>query len=137
MNKILFIALATILGLCACQKQDLTLTKVGFYVIDPAYTSPQDDGYVYHLYIDNQYEGGLKVSATESMDSTLMNFKTLDAKKHIIEVKKQNVKVSSTYLQIEKCGVKSGTANMISGYKNGATYQAPANFDYTTYGIFQ
>ena len=75
MKKLLFIALATILGLSSCKKQDLTLTRVGFYVIDPTYTAPQDDGYIYNLYIDNQYEGGLKVSTTESMDSTLMNFK--------------------------------------------------------------
>jgi hypothetical protein len=71
------------------------------------------------------------------MDSTIMNFKTLDAKKHIIEVKKQNAKVSSTYLQIEKCGAKSGTASMISSNKNGAIFQAPYSYTYTTYGIFQ
>lgn len=137
MKNILFLALVILLGFTACQKKDLTLTRVGFYVIDPNFTNPQDDGYVYSLYIDNQYDGELKVSLTESMDSTLMNFKTLDAKKHIIEVKKQGTKVSSTYLQIEKCGAKSGTANMISSGKNGATFQAPYSYTYTTYGIFQ
>lgn len=122
--------------LSACNKQDLTITKVGFYVLNPTYTQGQDE-YDYNLYIDQQYRGKLKVSTTETDDSTLMNFQTLDATKHIIEVQKGTTPVSSTYIQIGKCQTKSGTGLQIENYKNGFTFKNLTNMSYATYGIFQ
>jgi hypothetical protein len=122
--------------LSACNKKDLTMTKVGFYVLNPTYTQGQDE-YEYNLYIDQQYRGKLKVSTTETDDSTLMNFQTLDATKHIIKVQKGNTLVSSTYLQIGKCKGASGTGLQIDNYKNGFIYKNMTNMSYDTYGIFQ
>lgn len=138
MKKILFISFSAILALTACHKEDTTLTKVGFYVIDPNYTQTQTDGYIYSLYIDNQFEGGLQISNTATMDSTIMKFKILDSKKHIIEVKMQNSLVSSTYLQIEEEKVGTGSSGMVQLNKpNGAKYQKPNNYGYSSYGIYQ
>ncbi|MBK9483458.1 MAG: hypothetical protein IPO02_16095 [Bacteroidetes bacterium] len=62
-------------------KQDLTQTRVGFYVLNPTYT-PIDEGDDHDLYIDQQLSGqNCKVLPIETNDSTLMNFHTLDAKR--------------------------------------------------------
>lgn len=79
MKTILLSLLVAIGLLTSCQKQDLTQTRVGFYVLNPTYT-PIDEGDDYDLYIDQQLSGKLQVSAIETNDSTLMNFHTLDAK---------------------------------------------------------
>lgn len=135
--RITLLSLLVAIGLLsACNKQDLTITKVGFYVLNPTYTQGQDE-YDYNLYIDQQYRGKLKVSTTETDDSTLMNFQTLDATKHIIEVQKGTTPVSSTYIQIGKCQTKSGTGLQIENYKNGFTFKNLTNMSYATYGIFQ
>lgn len=135
--KITFFSLLVAIGLfSACQKQDLTQTRVGFYVLNPDYVTP-NDGYEYNLYIDHQYSGKLQVSTTETDDSTLMNFHVLDAKRHIIEVQKGTTPVSSTYVQIGKCKTKSGTGLQIENYKNGFTFKNLTNMNYATYGIFQ
>lgn len=135
--RITLLSLLVAIGyLSACNKQDLTITKVGFYVLNPNYTQGQDE-YDYNLYIDQQYQGKLKVSTTETDDSTLMNFQTLDATKHIIEVQKGTTLVSSTYIQIGKCQTKSGTGLQIENYKNGFTFKNLTNMSYATYGIFQ
>lgn len=135
--RITLLSLLVAIGLLsACNKKDLTITKVGFYVLNPTYTQGQDE-YEYNLYIDQQYRGKLKVSKIDTDDSTLMNFQTLDATKHIIEVQKGTTPVSSTYLQIGKCKVASGTALQINNYKNGATFKKMNNMSYATYGIFQ
>ncbi|MBL7766943.1 MAG: hypothetical protein JNJ58_12655 [Chitinophagaceae bacterium] len=135
--KITHLSLLLLIGLfSACKKQDLTQTRVGFYVLQPSYTSA-DEGGAYDLYIDDQYQGKLTVSAIETDDSTIMNFQILDAKKHIIEVKQGNTAVSSTYLQISQCKGASGTADMIQGYKNGASYKKMSGMAFATYAIFQ
>ena len=135
--RITLLSLLVAVGLLsACNKQDLTITKVGFYVLNPTYTQGQDE-YDYNLYIDQQYRGKLKVSTTETDDSTFMNFQTLDATNHIIEVQKGTTPVSSTYIQIGKCQTKSGTGLQIENYKNGFTFKNLTNMSYATYGIFQ
>jgi hypothetical protein len=135
--RITLLSLLVAIGLLsACNKQDLTITKVGFYVLNPTYTQGQEE-FDYNLYIDQQYRGKLKVSNTETDDSTLMNFQTLDATKHIIKVQKGNTLVSSTYLQIGKCQTKSGTGLQIDNYKNGFTFKNLTNMSYATFGIFQ
>jgi len=136
MKTILLSLLVAIGLLTSCQKQDLTQTRVGFYVLNPTYT-PIDEGDDYDLYIDQQLSGKLQVSAIETNDSTLMNFHTLDAKRHEIQVKQGNTLVSATYLQIGKCQTKSGTSLQIGNYKNGFTYKNLTNMSYATYGIHQ
>ncbi len=135
--KTIILSLLLAIGLfTSCQKQDLTQTRVGFYVLNPTYISPSE-GADYDLYIDQQLSGKLQVSTTETDDSSLMNFHTLDAKKHVIQVKQGNTLVSSTYLQIGKCKGASGTGLQIGNYKNGFIYKNMTNMSYATYGIFQ
>jgi hypothetical protein len=136
MKSILLSLVVVIALFSSCQKQDLTQTRVGFYVLNPDYVAP-NDGYVYNLYIDNQFSGTLQVSTTKTDDSTMMNFHTLDAQRHDIQVKKGNTLVSSTYVQIGKCQTKSGTGLQIENYKNGFTFKNLTNMSYATYGIFQ
>ncbi len=100
----------------SCQKPKNTQTRVGFYVLKPNYKQT-NDGSEYDLYIDQQYRGKLQVSLTETTDGALFNFQTLDTKRHLIEVQKNNTKVSSTYLQISDWLAATGTAQQIAdGY---------------------
>jgi hypothetical protein len=118
------------------ESKNLDYTPFSHIGYIPATTQGQEE-YDYNLYIDQQYRGKLKVSTTETDDSTLMNFQTLDATKHIIKVQKGNTLVSSTYLQIGKCQTKSGTGLQIDNYKNGFTFKNLTNMSYATFGIFQ
>lgn len=134
MRNFLFLSLFAIVSLSSCQKFDQTQTRVGFYVID-ANAPSAHDGAMYTLYIDHHYHGTLSATSAETNDAALMNFQILDSKKHIIEVKKLNTLVSSTYLLIRKREVGSGTAFPISGHVNGASYKKGTNF--STYAILQ
>jgi hypothetical protein len=134
MRNFLFLSLFAIVSFSSCQKFDQTQTRVGFYVIDPNAPTAQD-GAIYNLYIDHQYHGILSATSAETNDAALMNFQVLDSKKHIIEVKKLNTLVSSTYLLIRKREVGTGTAFPTTGHVNGASYKKGTNF--STYAIFQ
>ncbi len=137
MRLSLSILFLSVVFFTSCQKQDLTQTRVGFYVIDPN-AQAAHDGSLYSLYIDHQYRGKLNPSFTASNDSTLMNFQTLNSQKHIIEVKKLNSLVSSTYLLIRKNEIGSGTAGQTSGqYVNGGQFTRNTGLSYSTYAIFQ
>lgn len=131
---ILFIATGLI---SSCHKPKNIQTRVGFYILKPNYQQT-NDGSEYDLYIDQQYRGKLQVSLAETTDSTLLNFQTLDTKKHIIEVQINNTKVSSTYLQISDCKTASGSAQQIAdGYPNGAILKNLYKESYATYAIMQ
>lgn len=136
MKAIPFLLLIGFAFLASCKKQDLTQTQVGFYVFDTNYLGANDDG-GYELYIDQQFKGNLQVSATESSDANLMNMQTLDAKRHVIEVRKNNALLSSTYLQITGCGGKSGTHALLQGAVNGAKYRKEQGMGFATYAIMQ
>ncbi len=119
----------------ACTKKDLTQTRVGFYVLQPDYQPGPDEPNL-QLYIDNQYKGELAISAVETLDSNLLNFQTLDASRHVIEVRKNQVVNSSTYLHIRRCGAASGASGTTLGKTVGAKYNAPSNLGFSTYAIF-
>jgi hypothetical protein len=70
----------------SCEKKDPTQTRVGFYVLN-ADGKHLDDEMEYNLYIDKQHKGTLEVSQFETTDKNLLNYQTLDANKHSIEVK--------------------------------------------------
>jgi len=135
--RIFSLSLLLMLGLfSACTKKDLTQTRVGFYILKTSPPGPHDQE-AYELYIDGQYKGMLQVSAVEPSDTSLMRMETLDAERHIIQVKNVNQLLSSTYVQIGERKTACGTWSMIQAGPNGSYFNKPNNRSYATYGIYQ
>ncbi len=121
---------------CSCNKKEITQTRVGFYVLNPNYVQV-GDGSEYDLFINSEFKGKLYASTSTTEDSALMNFQTLNTKKHIIEVKKAGILVSSTYLKVSDCKGESGTAELVQGYINGSTFTRKPSMNFATYAILQ
>ena len=120
----------------SCEKKDPTQTSVGFYVLN-ADGKHLDDEMEYNLYIDKQHKGTLEVSQFETTDKNLLNYQTLDANKHSIEVKQGNNLVSSTYLKITSRQAASGTECNVGGSVNGGSFMKLDQDWNPTYAIFQ
>ncbi len=131
------VAIILAIGLfSSCQKKDPTQTRVGFYVLN-ADGKHLDDGMEYKLFIDNVYKGTLEVSQFETTDMNLLNYQTLDANKHHIEVKLGDTRVSSTYLRITSRQASTGTECSVGEYVNGGSFKRLDQDRNPTYAIFQ
>lgn len=134
MKERLLILSIPILIFASCNKKEIYSTRVGFYFEDKQAKSDM----AYDLYIDNQYAGKINVYNEEPEDTALLLFRTLDNKRHEIDVRQDGNYLSATYLQITKKKTCSGTnknkALKVSGV-NGAKYHEDTG--YSVYGVFK
>lgn len=136
MNKLKLLGLLSLLAFFSCNKMNDHYTRVGFYF--EANHAKADQSY--DLYIDDRYEGKIRVLNAEPSDSAMLFFKVLDSKRHYIDIKCNGVLLSANYLEIKPNQVKSGTnlnkSQQVSGV-NGFRCRKDDNKSYMIYAAFK
>ena len=109
--KQVFLITISIFALVACKKEknDGTITKVGFYYEDVNIVEGEKPN-TYNLYIDDVFKGKINILKEEPSNQSLLYFETLDSKRHEIDVKDNNGKyLSSSYIHVQKSKMGSGS----------------------------